>query len=278
MVDAATLLTREDWVKAGETAFQTLDKADFRTSDPKTIQAARDPKSFDGVWTQSDGSLLVQRWVVTDAGLQLTLTVCSSCHARAREDGKVLWAAPLGAGKFSPFRTGPFTDSPAFRFQGDPPQVALWRQFTVPWAPDERVEKFPHMRAAEFSAFNQLRQDRPEVVARPHASPYYITKIPDLHNVQYSRYMDATGTHRLRGPEDIARYAAFVVGADSMEFGSYKILKPEQRTRAERSRQSRTACLSTQSLDARTRTPSPPPDYSRNTPQCLQIHVLPIFE
>ena len=41
--------------------------------------------------------------------------------------------------------------------------------------------------------------------------------------------MDATATHRLRGPEDVARYAAFISGIDPMEFGKYKILKPEQR-------------------------------------------------
>ena len=41
--------------------------------------------------------------------------------------------------------------------------------------------------------------------------------------------MDATGTHILRGPEDIGRYAAFVTYADPMQFGEYEILKPEQR-------------------------------------------------
>jgi hypothetical protein len=41
--------------------------------------------------------------------------------------------------------------------------------------------------------------------------------------------MDATGTHRLRGPEDIARYAAFVAEADPMEFGDYKIRTPVHR-------------------------------------------------
>jgi hypothetical protein len=41
--------------------------------------------------------------------------------------------------------------------------------------------------------------------------------------------MDATGTHRLRSPEDVARYAAFVMGTDPMEFGSYKILTLAQR-------------------------------------------------
>src|SRR5215831_16238132 len=67
------------------------------------------------------------------------------------------------------------------------------------------------------------------VWARTHGSPYFMSKIPDLNTVKYSRYVDATGTHRLRGPEDIARYAAFVMGADPMEFGSHRILKPEER-------------------------------------------------
>ena len=66
------------------------------------------------------------------------------------------------------------------------------------------------------------------VFPRTHGSPFHMTKIPDLNNVRYSRYIDATGTHRLRGPEDIARYAAFITGADPMEFGEYKILTPER--------------------------------------------------
>ena len=41
--------------------------------------------------------------------------------------------------------------------------------------------------------------------------------------------MDATGTHRLRGPEDVARYAALITGADPMEFGEHHMLNDEQR-------------------------------------------------
>jgi hypothetical protein len=48
--------------------------------------------------------------------------------------------------------------------------------------------------------------------------------VPDLHVLRYSRYMDATGTHRLRGPEDVARYAALITGADPMEFGEHHML------------------------------------------------------
>ena len=35
---------------------------------------------------------------------------------------------------------------------------------------------------------------------------------------------------RLRGPEDVARYAAFISGADPMQFGSYHILSDAQRS------------------------------------------------
>jgi hypothetical protein len=48
----------------------------------------------------------------------------------------------------------------------------------------------------------------PETVSRFNGSPYFTTKIPSLIGVQRSRYLDHTGTHRNRGPEDIARYAA----------------------------------------------------------------------
>jgi hypothetical protein len=41
------------------------------------------------------------------------------------------------------------------------------------------------------------------VPVRPNGSPFYGAKILDLHATHYSRYLDATGTHRLRGPADI---------------------------------------------------------------------------
>ncbi len=39
------------------------------------------------------------------------------------------------------------------------------------------------------------------VIARPNGSLFYGTRVPDLQILRYSRYIDATGTHRLRGPE-----------------------------------------------------------------------------
>jgi hypothetical protein len=67
------------------------------------------------------------------------------------------------------------------------------------------------------------------VFARANASPFFVTKITDLQNLRYSRYLDATGTHRLRGPEDVARYSALVTGADPLDFGPHRILTDQQR-------------------------------------------------
>jgi hypothetical protein len=229
LVNAANLRTREDWQNAGKQAFRELADPFIRTADPEIIRSARDPKSYDGVWTLPDGTLLNTRWVVTEHGIQLAVTACSSCHSLPRPDGTVLWAAPPGpppngSKRFVPVRLGRNGDPAA---TGDSFGMRMWRQYTVPWAPDERIER---LREATEEAARALQ--RPGVLGafpRTHGSPYYMTKTPDLNNLHYSRYMDATGTHRLRGPEDVARYAAFVTGADPMEFGEYHILRPEQR-------------------------------------------------
>jgi hypothetical protein len=60
------------------------------------------------------------------------------------------------------------------------------------------------------------------VIPRENGSLYYGTKVPDLHLLRYSQYLDHTGTHRLRGPEDVARYAALVNTADPLDFGPHR--------------------------------------------------------
>jgi mono/diheme cytochrome c family protein len=235
LVDSVKLRTREDWVRAGEEAFQGLDEVARRTNDPEKIRRARELKSYEGLWTQSNGALVGLRWVVTDHGIELGFTACAICHARGQADGRVLWGAPPKGPGVTPYSnlalaSLPNSRSPAFLFLGDSRPLQSWRNYTVPWDPDPRIERLRTASEAEDQEFR--RNDAPPfigVVTRPHGSPYYPTKTPDLNSVRFSRYIDATGTHRLRGPEDIARYAALVTGADPMEFGSYKILNPEQR-------------------------------------------------
>ena len=236
LVDATKIRTREDWVAAGERAFLELDHFWSRTDDPAIIARARDPRSFEGVMKLPDGSAVRPRWVVTPQGVMLSSPACTGCHVTVRPDSTVIFGGPggprpQGTPLLIPQGTGVLASNapPALQrfFVGDSLAMIAWRQFTVPWAPDERVESRRNAQVQELQRAFAANDEG--VTNRPHGSPFYTTKITDLHVLRYSRYVDATATHRLRGPEDVARYAAFVTGIDPMEFGPHRILSDEQR-------------------------------------------------
>jgi len=231
LVDAGTIRTRRDWIAAGERAFREVDSFWSRTNDPAVIAQARDPRSFENVVKLPDGSAHGPRWVVTDQGVMLSYIACANCHLANRRDGTLGIGGPRGprppgSPVLNPRVPGAQGSPPVLQryFVGDSMATIVTRLFSVPWAPDDRLEGV--QRPGELRAF---AAGDPGIFNRPHGSPFYATKIPDLQNLHYSRYMDATATHRLRGPEDVARYAAFITGADPMEFGSYHILSDEQR-------------------------------------------------
>ena len=237
LVDVSKIRSAADWIAAGERAFRELDNFWSRTDDPALIAQARDPQSFEGVFTLPDGASFGPRWVVTAEGLKLSSPACSACHFTIHDDGTVSYAGPRGprppgsaAGPLIPRGLGVIAAGAPLALQrfyvGDARGVVTWRMWTVPWAPDERIES---RRTAADGELQQLAAGDPGVFNRPHGSPFFGTKIPDLHLLRYSRYMDATGTHRLRGPEDAARYAAFITGADPMDFGPHRILTDAQR-------------------------------------------------
>lgn len=243
LVDATRMRTNQDWIAAGERAFVEMDAVLMRIDDPAVIARARDPRAFEGMFKSSDGAAFGIRWVVTERGLMLAAQACGACHAAVDPDNRVTVPGPRGTRLTERGQRGvrglPLAGAQgtARRLQqfytGDSPGVALWREFTVPWAPDERVERFAKMSAERLQQRNvdeRLGQSFGNgVFARTNGSPYAATKIPDLMNLRYNRYLDATGSHRLRGPEDIARYAALVTGADRMDFGPHRILTDAQR-------------------------------------------------
>ena len=235
LVDASKMRSTADWVVAGERAFREVDNFWSRTDDAALIAQARDPKTFQGVFRLADGTAFGPRWVVTPEGVRLSSPACSACHFTVRTDDTVEFAGPRGprpAGSppLIPRGLGVIAAGAPLAMQrfysGDSRAMAVWRMWTVPWAPDQRIET---RREAGDRELQGLAAGDPGVFNRPHGSPFYATKIPDLHILRYSRYLDATGTHRLRGPEDAARYAAFITGADSMEFGPHRILTDAQR-------------------------------------------------
>jgi hypothetical protein len=235
LVDVSKVRSTADWIAAGERAFREVDNFWSRTDDPALIAQARDPKTFDGVFKLPDGTAFGPRWIVTAEGVKLSSPACSACHFTVRTDGSVAFAGPRGprppgSPPLIPRGLGVIASGAPLAMQrfyvGDSVPRAAWRTWTVPWAVDERIES---LRDVEASALQGLAAGDPGVFNRPHGSPYYATKIPDLQILHYSRYLDATGTHRLRGPEDAARYAAFITGADPMDFGPHRILTDAQR-------------------------------------------------
>jgi Di-haem oxidoreductase, putative peroxidase len=230
LVDAASIHSAQDWIAAGERAFREMDKVTARTSDPQILRLARDPATFASADTLPDGSILDLRWIVTERGVQITIAECSACHRHIRSDKSVLFAGPPdGPGERSYNRPraliGPVRQNGSLRdFAGVPPGEFFWRRTATPWAPDERVERIRGI--AHFTPELQaiVTGKGGAVFLRPNGSPFYGTKIPDLHTTHYSRYLDATGTHRLRGAEDIGRYAALITGADSLDFGPHHML------------------------------------------------------
>jgi hypothetical protein len=234
LVDASTIHGPRDWASAGERAFRAIDSVFARTSDAELFKLARDPATFKGVDTLPDGSVLDVRWVVTERGLQLTLAECTACHRYTSEDKSVWFAGPPGPGERSYGRPRALIsavrqNATRRSFRGLPPGEFLWRMTTTPWAPDARIE---HLRTStDFAALGAIvLGNGGGTFTRTNGSPFYGTKIPDLHTTHYSRYLDATGTHRLRGPEDIGRYAALVTGADPLEFGPHHMLPAIQRS------------------------------------------------
>ena len=234
LVDVSTIRTKSDWTEAGARAFRELDNPFSRTDDPALIAAIRDPRTFARIGGLADGTVADQRWVVTERGVMLANTECSSCHSRITEGKTLEYGAPLSAAPPGVAPVGveqvlvPLFMRTVERTFGTGDPVDLFpRMFGVPWASDEaeRLQRFLATPQEAVSTFFQPHG----VVPRANGSPFYGTRVPDLHVLRYSKYIDATGTHRLRGPEDIARYAAIINSADPMDFGTHRFLSDNQR-------------------------------------------------
>jgi len=152
--------------------------------------------------------------------------LCCDTTLRVMPDGSLLNGAPFNAslngvqGELATRGTSTF-------FPGDSPAIASWREFTVPWIRNDIHDSMKAMTDAEAGAlFGSIPTG---AFARFNGSPYYMTKVPDLIGIRDRKYIDHTGTHRLRGPEDVMRYAALVSCCDLADFGPHRILTDAQR-------------------------------------------------
>jgi len=104
---------------------------------------------------------------------------------------------------------------------------AEYASYGTPWVKDDIHERFKTMTQEEIGQVDGFPQK--STFARFNGSPYFITKIPDLIGIKDRRYIDHTGTHVNRGPEDIARYAILVSVADDGAIGPHQFFTERQR-------------------------------------------------
>jgi mono/diheme cytochrome c family protein len=220
--------TLADWVVAGKRVFEEMDLPAFRSTDPQLIAIARSAEEFTkrGGHAQKDGRVFGLRWVPISNGLALSVSDCSICHTRVMPDGTFLNGAPFNV-EFDGVVGELATRGTTRLFPGDSTTAANWRSYTVPWIRGDIHERLKSM--SDEEAGGLARSIPAGAFARFNGSPYYPAKVPDLIGIKERKYIDHTGTHRLRGPADVMRYAALVSCCDVADFGSHRILSEAQR-------------------------------------------------
>ncbi len=231
MIEPEKLKTEKDWLEAGGRVFDELDVPIVRTDDPRVFSYLKDREAIkqDGMKITREGIIPGIRWVVEKSGaLKLTLSECAACHTRVMDDGTLIRGAQGNLNLGSQIAGLLVEGFAKFNEQlGISINQAEYNSYGVPWLKDDVHERFKTMSEEEIG-----QVDGPPFTStfpRFNGSPYYITKIPDLIGIKDRRYLDHTGTHLNRGPEDIARYAALVSFADDGAIGQYKFFTEEQR-------------------------------------------------
>jgi hypothetical protein len=287
LIEPEKLHTEADWIAAGREVFDGMHLAEFRTADPRAFEWADDPEpGAHGVSVASDGTIPGVRWLVDhDSRLKLTLTECSACHSRLLPDGSVAHGAQsiLRLGSFPPICFEEFSKIDEREGRKRPPNESAYSSYGVPWRRDDINARLKTMSADEIRRVDG-DQPHPGTFIRFNASPWYTTKIADLIGVKDRKYLDATATHRNRGPDDIARYAILVTTADDGSVGPHKFI-PEKH-RALRWRNSDEALIA---LGKYIYSLEPPPNPNRPTDEtrrgeavfgragCATCHTPPLY-
>jgi hypothetical protein len=217
-----------EWVEAGRRAFKEMDVPLFRTQDPKFIAKIRSAEEFTklGGHPQKDGTVFGWRWVPTSKGPALSISECSGCHTRIMPDGSRLDGAQANDAGDDLFFEVLQTANEVF-LPGDSQAMATWRQYGVPWKANDIHDRIKSMEWPEIVALT--KSNPPGTIARFNGSPWHPTPIIDLIGIKDRKYLDYNATHRLRGPEDVARYAVLVACCDSADFGPHHLLTDKQR-------------------------------------------------
>ena len=227
LIEPAKLTSAADWLAAGREVFDGLHLAEFRTADPRAFQWADDPAQMarEGVTVAADGTIPGVRWLIDhDQRLKITLAEC--------------WVTPV-----LPTAAPPAARNATSNGDPSPVQLRCARRDPPARRPDTAVEREGYQLRRTVAERRHQRHSEdddgrtggpcrrravPRHVRQIQREPWFTTRIADLIGVK-DRLLDATATHRNRGPEDIARYAILVTVAEDGAIGPHTFLPAADR-------------------------------------------------
>ncbi|HSU58757.1 MAG TPA: hypothetical protein VLI55_05540 [Bryobacteraceae bacterium] len=203
-----TLETNEDWIKAGELAFDApigTPPGGFITlkdvTSPAWYERTRTPLTPDGV-------LPFLTYVIREKGkIELGSFACRMCHTRVMPGGAIVKGAQ---GNF-PLSAALAIDS-VYHFPVEVAQVLNRTAYAAPWLQPDPTDRQLSLSSDETLAVQRTMP--PGVMARHGASLFFPVQVPDLIGVKDRHYLDRTGLQQHRSPVDIMRYAAMNQGTD----------------------------------------------------------------
>ena len=235
LIEPGQSRTDAEWAALGREIFDGFDLEENRTDDPRVLAWVDDPAkaAAEHALVTKDGVIVSLRWIVDrDRTLKITLGECGTCHTRVLNDGTAISGAQgnlnLGLSIFPLI----FEHADAVRKQQGrlvPLNEGQYQDYAVPWIADDVNARLKTMPEAELGNLLTAATATPGTFPRINGSPWFTNHMPDLIGVKDRRYLDATATHRNRGPEDIARYAILVTNADDGSVGPHTFQSAERR-------------------------------------------------
>ncbi|MEO8129390.1 MAG: hypothetical protein ABI822_19965, partial [Bryobacteraceae bacterium] len=149
LIDLSSIGPSFHWAAAGKRVWEEIDVPFFRLYDAESISMARSSdymrKKKDRVVALVDGTLAIYRWVVTPQGIALGVTACASCHTRVLDDGTTITGPGISRRTSDALLDRMFERAARISYSGDGPQMAAYRQFGVPWLPDDIHQRLKTM-------------------------------------------------------------------------------------------------------------------------------------
>lgn len=199
----------EDWIKAGEIAFDAPIAIGIDPPGAVSVHEVRSKQWIEegGVPVTKDGVIPFVFYVIREKGkVELGSLSCAMCHTRVMPDGSVLKGAQ---GNFSLERAEARKSTYVMPEISRMISQLLW---AVPWLRPDPLDRQLSMPPDQLYAAEHAMPAG--VLSRHRASPIYPVQIPDLIGVKDRAYLDRTGLQLHRSIVDLMRYAALNQGAD----------------------------------------------------------------